>query len=111
MTDKPDDTKNSAELLAELTGRDESEFELSDDVEIPGLDELELTATSISTEGSVELSVGDVTIRPDSYGAVEVFRDGERAGRITAQGLFEAANMTDEALAQSWSDWVTDTDE
>jgi len=35
------DSKTSAEILAEETGRDIEEFELSEDVEIPDLDDLE----------------------------------------------------------------------
>jgi hypothetical protein len=41
MPEKPDESKTSAELLAELTGRDVSEFEVPEDVEIPDLDELD----------------------------------------------------------------------
>lgn len=35
------DSKTSAEILAEETGRDIEEFEISEDIEIPDLDNLE----------------------------------------------------------------------
>jgi len=35
------DSKTSAEILAEETGRDVSEFELTEDLELPDLEDLE----------------------------------------------------------------------
>jgi len=89
---KTEAIENLAEAI-ELNKEAQADQRLIPDSDAPWLD-------MVNDMDSVE--VGDITLHI-GRGHVVVYRDEERIGEITAQGLHEAADLGDERLSESWA--------
>lgn len=87
------DVKEAKAELEELIDLCEELSDLVDELEAKGVD-----LNTGQTQQNDTVSVADLTLEADNGGVV-VKEDGVRHGNITAQGLIEAAKVSDKALS------------